>query len=66
MTFVNLFGLNHVLIFHGGSQLLGDGISDPLTFEADDLNELLTCLSKLPEDPLQRNAADPSDTIKPV
>lgn len=46
--------------------MLGDGISDPLTFEADDLNELLTCLSKLPEDPLQRNAADPSDTIKPV
>lgn len=61
MIFVNLSGLK--CVFPGGSQLLDDGIGDPVTFLADDFNELLPCLSKLPEGPLGRNAFYPSATM---
>lgn len=60
MIFVNLSGLK--CVFPGGSQLLDDEIGDPVTFLADDFNELLPCLSDLPEGPLGRNAVYPSGT----
>lgn len=44
--------------------MLDDGIGDPVTFSADDFNELLPCLSELPEVPLEKNAFYPSATIK--
>lgn len=59
---MNLSGLK--CVFPGGSQLLDDGIGDLLIFLADNFNELLPCLSKLPEGTLGRNAVYPSATIR--
>ncbi|KAJ7423716.1 hypothetical protein WISP_32110 [Willisornis vidua] len=56
VIFVNLSGLSPVSA--AGSPLLGDGIDDPPTFQAGDLNELL------PEHPLGGNAVGPSGTVK--